>query len=179
MYQTPTHWLPEDQTSEQERDRGRNFITSEVQGWWEAKAPAVFTSRKGWREGVVEIFVHYLVLLCSLCENLLQVPLLATDYLISFCDGGWSQLLKDAFSCVQCTAQCTDKAPSHSGSTTSFCLLLIFCLLFCSFLGIPGHRLLLFSFFFFFFNTTVIDSSAHIQSCWVSSNIGYMTWVFS
>lgn len=79
MYQTPTRWLPEDQTSEQERDRGRCCTTSEVQGGWGAKTPAIFTSWKGWGEGILEIFVHSWVLLCDVCESLLKISPFASD----------------------------------------------------------------------------------------------------
>lgn len=67
MYQTPTWWLPEDQTSEQERDR-ECCTTSEVQRWWGAKTPAICTSWKGWSGGILEIFVYSQGLLCHISE---------------------------------------------------------------------------------------------------------------
>lgn len=101
-------------------------------------------------------------------------PLRQTQGRVCFisCWGGQSHLLKDAFSCLQCTAQNTDKTHSHperapaalkhSQLPPSFYHLF-------ALTQLSGCRLLLHSFFYM---PSAIDSSAYFQCYSVSPNIG-------
>lgn len=147
MYQTPTCWLPEDQTSEQERDRGNAAPPAEFRDGEESRHLLFAPPGKGGvEESWKSLFTlgDFFVMSLKVCSKF--HPLCQTQGCVCLilCCGVWSCLLKDAFWAV-CSVlhkvlirpiPLLKELKEPFSSSSTFLLLLIFCLLSHSFLDV-------------------------------------------